>query len=258
MLSDVFGLNGRRILDGLVARRPRVSILDSLSRHVRSRLELLGDALQLTLCETDRLLLADLIAAHDDLARRVQEFDRHIDSALTDYAAQCRLLETIPGIDHTSACAILSETGPDPNVFGAASRLASWAGLCPGNNESAGKRRTGRSRPGSRTLRAVLVECAHAAARTKGCQFQSYQKALTVRRGYKRAVVANAHKLARCVFAVLRDGRPYRDPAADYEALLVKRNAPRWLRTLRRFDILVDNDDGTVSVRWPEKGVPVG
>ena len=104
----------------------------------------------------------------------------------------------------------------------------------------------------------MLVECAHAAARTKGCQFQSYQKALTVRRGYKRAVVANAHKLARCVFAVLRDGRPYRDPAADYEALLVKRNAPCWLRTLRRFDILVDKDDGTVSVRWPEKGVPVG
>ena len=155
----------------------------------------------------------------------MQEFDRHIDSALKDHAAQCGLLETIPGIDHTSACAILSETGPDPSVFGTASRLASWAGLCPGNNESAGKRRTGRSRPGSRTLRAVLVECAHAAARTKGCQFQSYQKALTVRRGYKRAVVANAHKLARCVFAVLRDGRPYRDPAADYEALLVKRNA---------------------------------
>jgi len=67
VLSDVFGLNGRRILDGLVARRPRADILDSLSRHVRSRLELLGDALQLTLCETDRLLLADLIAAHDDL-----------------------------------------------------------------------------------------------------------------------------------------------------------------------------------------------
>ena len=80
---------------------------------------------------------------------------------------------------------------------------------------------------------------------------------LTVRRGYKRAVVATAHKLARCAFAVLRDGTPYRDPATDYEALLVKRNAPRWLRTLRKFDILVNNDDGTVSVRWPERTVPM-
>ena len=78
----------------------------------------------------------------------------------------------------------------------AGSRLAAWAGLCPGNNESAGKRRTGRSRRGCCTLRAVLVECAHAAARTKNRQFQAYQKALTVRRGYKRAVVATAYKLA--------------------------------------------------------------
>ena len=119
---------------------------------------------------------------------------------LKNFGVECRLLETIPGIDHTSACAILGEMGPDPNVFGAASRLAAWAGLCPGNNESAGKRRTGRARRGCRTLRAVLVECAHAAARTKNCQFQAYQKALTVRRGYKRAVVATAHKLARCAF----------------------------------------------------------
>ena len=176
VLSDIFGLNGRRILDGLVARRPRTEILDSLSRHVRSRLELLGDALRLTLRETDRLLLADLIHEHDDLDRRVHDFDRHIDNALVDHTEQCRLLETIPGIDHTSACAILSEMGPDPSVFGAASRLAAWAGLCPGNNESAGKRRTGRARRGSRTLRAVLVECAHAAARTKNCQFQAHQK----------------------------------------------------------------------------------
>ena len=257
VLSDIFGLNGRRILDGLVARRPRADILASLSAHVRARLELLGDALGLTLCETDRLLLADLITAHDGLERRVQDFDRYIDNALTDYTTQCGLLETIPGIDHTSACAILSEMGPDPSVFGAASRLAAWAGLCPGNNESAGKRRTGRTRRGSRTLRAVFVECAHAAARTKNCQFQAHTKALTVRRGYKRAVVATAHKLARCAFAVLRDGTPYRDPATDYEALLVQRNAPRWLRTLRKFDILVSNDDGTVSVRWPDKTVTV-
>ncbi len=257
VLSDIFGLNGRRILDGLVARRPRADILDSLSRHVRSRLELLGDALRLTLRETDRLLLADLISGHDDLDRRVQDFDRHIDNALSDDTEQCRLLETIPGIDHTSACAILSEMGPDPSVFGAASRLAAWAGLCPGNHESAGKRRTGRARRGSRTLRAVLVECAHAAARTKNCQFQAHHKALTVRRGYKRAVVATAHKLARRAFAVLRDRTPYRDPAADYEALVVKRNAPRWLRTLRKFDILVSNDHRTVSVRWPEKTVPM-
>ena len=255
VLSDVFGRNGRRILDGLLARKDPADILASLSGHVRHALEKLGDALSLTLNDTDRRLLADLLHEHDDLDRRVETFDRLIDEALEPCAEQCRLLETIPGVDHTSACAVLSEIGPDMDVFGDARRLAAWAGLCPGNNESAGKRRSGRTRRGSRTVRAVLVECAHGAARTNNCQFQKYHKALTVRRGYKRAVVATAHKLLRCIFAVLRDGTPYRDPATDYEELLVKRNAPRWLRKLREFGILVHNDDGAVSVCWPPPAV---
>ena len=251
VLTDIFGKNGRRILDGLVDRLKSTDILASLSSHVRLKLARLGDALSLELRDTERLLLADLLAEHDALTRRVHAFDRHIDEELTPYADQCRLLETLPGIDHTSACAILSEMGPDPSVFGNAPRFAAWAGLCPGNNESAGKRRSGRTRRGNQTLRAVLVECAHGAARTNNCQFQAYHKALTGRRGYKRAIVATAHKLVRCVFAALRDGTPYRDPGTDYEALLVKRNAARWLRKLHEFDILAHNDDGTVSVRWP-------
>ena len=123
-----------------------------------------------------------------------------------------------------SAGAILIETGPDIAVFGAARRLAAWPGVCPGNNESGGKRRSERGRRGNKTLRAVLVECAHAAARTHNCQFRAYHKALMVRRGSKRANSATAHKLLRSVFAVLRDRRPYRDPDT--------------------------NSDGTISVRW--------
>ena len=252
VLTDIFGTNGRRILDGLVNRLHPTDILASLSAHVRRKLDPLGDALRLTLRETEHLLLADLLREHDAVSRRVQDFDRHLDQALAPCAEQRRLLETLPGIDRTAACAILSETGADPHrVFGNAQRLAAWAGLCPGNNESAGKRRSGRTRRGNQTLRAVLIECAHAAARTHNCQFQAYHQALAKKRGYKRAIVATAHKLLRCLFAVLRDGTPYRDPDTDYEALLVLRNAPRWLRKLQQFDILVRNADGTCSVRWP-------
>ena len=253
VLSDIFGKNGRRILDGLLDRLAPDVILASLSAHVRSKLDALGDALSLELRESDRILLADLLREHDTLSHRVHDFDRHIDEALAPYAEQCRLLETLPGVDHTSACAILSEIGPDPSVFGNTHRLAAWAGLCPGNNESAGKRRTGRTRRGNQPLRATLVECAHGAARTNNCQFQAYHQALAKKRGYKRAIVATAHKLARCVFALLRDRTPYRDPATDYEALLVQRNASRWLRKLHEFNILVRNDDGTVSVHWPSQ-----
>ena len=85
------------------------------------------------------------------------------------------------------------------------------------------------------TLRATLVECAHGAARTKGCQFEAHHRALAARRGYKRAIVAGAHKMLRIVYVVLKTATPYYDRTADYEALMVKRNAPRWIRMLRRY-----------------------
>ncbi len=115
------------------------------------------------------------------------------------------------------------------------------------NNQSAGKRRHGRTRRGNLTLREVLIECAHAAARTHHCQFRGYHKALTVRRGYKRATVATAHKLLRVIYAVLKANAPYRDPETDYEAQLVKRNAPRWIRMLRKYRI--DPATGEVVAR---------
>ena len=87
------------------------------------------------------------------------------------------------------------------------------------------------------TLRRVLIECAHGAARTDNCQFQGYHKALQVRRGYKRAIVATVHKLLRVIYSVLRTGKPYRDPETDYEAMMVKRNASRWIRMLETYNV---------------------
>ena len=251
VISDVFGMNGRRILDGLVDGIGREAILDALSAHVRTKLDRLGDALSMTLRASDRLLLADLLDEHDALDRRLADLQRRIDDDLAGYDAQRRLLETIPGIDRASAAAILVEAGPDPAAtFGNAARFAAWAGVCPGNHESAGKRRNARAKAGAKHLRTVLVGCAHGAARTKDCQFHAYHKALTIRRGYKRAIVATAHKLARTVFAVLRGGQPYRDPEVDYEALVVRRNAPRWLAKLDEFGYLEARPDGTMAVNW--------
>ena len=178
-----------------------------------------------------------------------------LEDGLAEYDAQRRLLETIPGIDSASAAAILVEAGPDPAAtFGNAARFAAWAGVCPGNHESAGKRRNARAKAGAKHLRTVLVGCAHGATRTKGCQFHTYHRALTIRRGYKRAIVATAHKLARTVFALLRGGRPYRDPEVDYEALVVRRNAPRWLDKLDEFGYLEARPDGTMAVNWAPAG----
>ena len=235
LLSDLFGVNGRRLLDGLVAGRSREAILASLSGHVRARLSALDDALSAPLRPHARFVLQDQLAAFEQTETRLADYDAFIEQQLAPYQSQLDLLMTLPGIDHTAACAILIEMGPDVRVFPSARHCAAWAGLCPGNNESAGKRRHGRTRKGNPFLRTLLIECAHGAARTHHCQFKGYHKALTVRRGYKRATVATAHKLLRILYRMLATHQPYHDPHTDYEALMVKRNAPRWLKMLEKY-----------------------
>ena len=237
ILSDLFGVNGLRLLDGLLDGQPKADLLASLSHHVRRHLEPLCDALSTKLDPEGHFLLRDQLRAFHDTNARLNHYDRRLEDGLADFRDRIHLLMTIPGIDQASAHAILVELGPDIGVFASRRHCAAWAGLCPGNNQSAGKRRHGRTRRGNLTLREVLIECAHAAARTHHCQFRGYHKALTVRRGYKRATVATAHKLLRVIYAVLKANAPYRDPETDYEAQLVRRNAPRWIRMLRKYRI---------------------
>ena len=231
----VTGMNGRRIIEGLIAGETRETILSLLSYHVRRRLNELGDALSVELDEHSRWIVADLLEQFDAATARIDRIDARIAESLTEYEAIIQLLETVPGINRVSAMAILIELGPAMSVFPSARHCAAWAGICPGNNESAGKRRSGRLRRGNATLRAVLVECAHAAVRTRDCQFRSYHESLKCRIGYKRSVVAVAHKQLRTMFAMMRDGRAYQDPGIDYEEISIGRRAPRWLQKLAKY-----------------------
>ena len=246
VLTDIFGKNGRLIIDGLIEAQSRTTILGSLSAHVRRKLELLEDALRWSLSATDRALLGDLVTELDALDVRIEAFRDTLVTELTPWQRQLELLKTMPGVDMTAAADIFAELGPDLTVFGSAERLAAWAGVCPGNHESAGKRKPTRTRRGRRHLAAILNQCAHSAARTKDSQFHSYHKALMLRRGYKRAIVATAHKMLRSIWAILRDDTPYRDPDVDYDALYVDRNASRWLRQLEAFDYIQNG-----KVVWP-------
>ncbi len=238
VLSDIFGVNGRRVLDGLVAERSPRCILAGLTSHVRAKLAPLAKALAATLDPLALFALQMQVEAVDRADAAVAALDTGIQTALADYQRPLRLLQTIPGIDLGSACTILVEIGPDLGAFREARHLGSWAGVAPGNNTSAGKRRSGRARPGNPTLRATLAECAHGAARTTGSQFHGYHRALAARLGYKRAILATAHKLLRVIHAVLRHDRPYTDPGIDYEHLVVARNAPRWIRMLTQHGFL--------------------
>ena len=239
VLSDVFGVNGYRILRGIISEEAREDIVASLSRHVAAKRRTLEEVLACDLGPYSRQILSDLLDCHEFSNKKVAHYDKLIREGLKDFEQEIFLLQTIPGIDQESACAIL--LGPDIGV--SACRCAAWSGVCPGNNRSAGKH--GRSRKGNPMLRKVLVECAHGAARTDHCQ--GYHKALQVRCGYKRAIVATAHKLLRVIYSVLRDRKPYRDPETDYEAMM--RNAPRWIRMLKMYNIVEQDNEGRMRVK---------
>ncbi|MDE0362403.1 MAG: IS110 family transposase [Rhodospirillaceae bacterium] len=139
---------------------------------MRAHLRPLCDALSAELTPQARFMLHDQLQAFHDTTSRIAQYDGEIERGLARHRAQIDLLGTIPVIDRHSARAILVELGPDIGVFASARHCAAWAGVCPGNNESAGKRRSGRTRRGNTTLREVLIECAQTAARTHHCQFR--------------------------------------------------------------------------------------
>ncbi len=125
------------------------------------------------------------------------------------------LLQTVPGIDIQGAALLLVEIGADMAVFGSAERLASWVGICPGNNESAGKRKTGRIRKGNAWVRRLLCEFAQAAARTR-CALKAKFDPLVIRKGHKKSAVALAHKMLRTIYAMLASGTHYQDRSVDW------------------------------------------
>ena len=222
----------------LVAGQPPPRILANLTRHVQVKLEPLARVLAATLDSVSLIALQMQLAAVDGADAALAALDAHIERELADFERPLRLLQTIPGIDRESASAILAETGPDPGTFRGASRLAAWAGVAPGNHSSAGKRRSRRARRGNRALRRTLAACAHGAARSTSSQFHCFHRTLADRLGYKRAILATAHKLLRVIHAVLRDDRPYTNPGIDYACLVIERGTPRWLRVLEQYGFL--------------------
>ena len=180
----------------------------------------------------------DLPATHDRASANIKALDQHLKVGLEDWTDQRRLLETVPGIDRGSACAILAELGPDLTGYRSAGHIAAWAGVAPGNNESAGKRRSARVRRGDPTLRATLAECAHAAVRTMDTQFQRWHQAHMGRLNYKQSILAVAHKMLRTILAMLRDNEPYRNLGIAYEELVMNRNASRCLAKLEQYSYL--------------------
>jgi transposase len=237
VVSDLHGQSARAMIKAIILDQSPHEVLQFASRRLKASREEIFDALQGELADSHRFVLDELMRHIEEIEARIARFDARLLDGLKDERNTLALLQTLPGVDLIGAAMLLVEIGADMDAFGTADRLASWVGICPGNNESAGKRKSGRVRKGNLYVRRLLCEFAHAASRTKSV-LQSKFKSLIVRRVHKRAIVALAHKILRTIFFMIKRREHYWDSATDYEALSVQRNAPRWIKALTRFGFI--------------------
>lgn len=218
VVSDVFGVSGRLMLDALVAgEEPDLLEVAKLAKGaLRNKIPLLTLALDGKLDDHHRFILSTQLHRLDQIQQDIDAVQLRIDKAVEPYREAVELLKTIPGVNEVAATAILAEIGVDMTVFLSAHHLASWAGVCPGNNESAGKRRRTKARKGNRHLRTMLVEAAIAASKVKRTYFRAKYYSLKARRGAKRAVLAIAHKIIIAVYHMLKSNTAYNDLGDDY------------------------------------------
>ena len=244
LVSDIHGQAGRAMVKALIAGKPINEVLD-LARRLRASRADLFEALQPEELSRSHLFVLTEIMAHiEELEKRMVRFELELLQGLSAWQPQLVVLQTIAGIDIMGAAMLLVEISADMHSFGSAERLASWVGICPGNNESAGKRKSGKTRKGNAWVRRLLCEFAQAASRSR-CALKDKFAALSIRKGHKKSIVALAHKMLRIIFAMLKTGKPYQDKAVDYEALSVQRNAPRWMKMLLKHGFIAPDSATT-------------
>ena len=239
--SDVNGVSGRLILQAIISGETNPQCLAELARRkLRSKIPQLQEALYGKISEHHRWMLAllwdQLIASEQFIARldeRIAELTRPQQPALEK-------LDAIPGIDRRVAEVLVAEIGPDVRPFPSPQHLASWAGLCPGNDQSAGKRRSGKTTKGSRWLRQALVQAAWAASHKKDSYFQAHARHLMHRRGKKRGLIAVAHSLLVVIYHMFQRGAEYHDLGFDFLDRLRTKHLVRFhLKRLQQLGVSV-------------------
>jgi transposase len=234
--TDVLGVSGRDMIEALIAGETDP---EHLADKARKRLRAKIPALQAALCGrvTDhhrfqlRLLMDHLTHVETLIGRLVSR----IEEVMAPFAEAAQRLTTIPGVEQRTAEVVVAEIGTNMEQFPTAAHLASWAGMCPGNNESAGKRRSGRTTKGSRWLRQVLTQAAWAASHTKDTYLAAQYRRLAARRGKKRALVALGHTLLVIIYHLLKDGGTYQELGGDFlERLEPERLTRQLVRRLEK------------------------
>jgi len=227
--TNVMGISGKDMMHALLGGEADPEILAELARgRLRKKIPALKQALEGRFRSHHRFMLETILAHIDFLDESIATVTEEVVSRIDPFAQTVELLCTIPGVEKRTAQVIISEIGTDMSCFPSANHLASWAGLCPGNNESAGKRKAGKTRKGDQWLRRALVEVAWAASRTKETYLSSQYHRLVARRGKKKAIVAVAHTILVAIYHILANGIPYQDLGPNYLVKLNETNIKRY------------------------------
>jgi transposase len=217
VVTDIRGVSARAMLEALIAGQRDVDALAELARgRLRAKRDQLAEALQGYFTSHHSFLVTEYLSQIDDFDEAIDRVSALIGQHLEAEQEAIALLDTIPGVSQRTAEILLAEIGTDMTRFPSAKHLASWAGMCPGHHESAGKHLSGKTRKGSRWLRQVLVEAAHVAAKTKQTYLAAQYQRIAARRGKKRALMALGHTILTIVYYLLTRKQPYQDLGTAY------------------------------------------
>jgi transposase len=215
--TDVLGKSGRSMLDAMLEGQNDAEVLAELARgRLRAKLADLRKALDGRVQPHHRVLLTRILAHIDFLEESLAQLQAEMEQYLHPFEEASELLQSMVGIDETAAASILAEIGTDMTRFASDKHLASWAGVCPGNKQSGGKRLSGKTTKGNPYLRAILFEVAWAIAHTKDNYLSAFYHRMARRHGKKKAIMALAHKVLVIIYHILRTKKPYSDLGADY------------------------------------------
>jgi len=228
VLKDLTGFSARNLIKGAISGKVTEENIDEmLYSSVKLKREELLIAMDGVMTKVQKKLVKAIIDHIDDMTKRINDLDNIIDDEMKNYEDAIKRLDEIPGIGKESAQTILAEIGLDMSWFPTAAHLASWVGLCPGNNESAGKRKNGKTRKGNKTLKTTLIQCAQSATHRKNSFFKAQYDRLVVRKGPNRAKGAVAHSIIIAIWHMLKEGTRYNDLGNDY---YTKRNPEKKIK----------------------------
>jgi transposase len=233
VVSKVDGKSSMNMIQALLTKDnlSREEIKTMVHGKLRNKTDQLVEALNGKLTDHHRFLLKHHLENIAFMAEQIQELDEEIAKRMIPFQKESHLIQTIPGISTTTASAIIAEIGVDMSKFPDAAHISSWAGICPGNNESAAVKKSGKIRKGDKFLKATMTEASWSASKRKGSAYSAIYNNIAKRRGKKRALVALAHQMLMDVYRVLKTGESYVDEGA--EAVFQRNSASRQKSAIR-------------------------